>query len=460
MFHYYESITDVKGNALTGYYVGVVTPDPLNTTGGTDATIYADDAGTPIISASGVTNRAKVDPDGNVSFFVPTGDYHLDVYAPDAATKIKRILDIPMESGQPGISATITIGTTTTLSAGSSATVTNSGSASAAILNFGIPMGATGSGTSFAWGAATGTLSNQTDLQNALNLLAPIASPSFTGTPLAPTPVFGDNSTKIATTAFVQANAATLSSPAFTGTPTSTTAAQDTNTVQIATCAFVLGQANSTNSVIAMNGAQNAGTSVRYARADHVHPTDTSLAPLASPALTGAPTAPTATAGTNTNQIATTAFVATAIGAVSDPWKVTKLTSDVNTASATLVTTGLTVAGSNFVANSYYEFEGVVTITGPGNGDVKIGIVWPSGVTGSASIVASTGASSAAIVTGNQTATLLSGAIGQGIAGPAVIRGQFYTGSLAATGNLDIQFEAVAGTVTCGKGSLLRYRAL
>ena len=32
-------------------------------------------------------------------------------------------------------------------------------------------------------------------------------------------------------------------------------------------------------------------------------------APLASPALTGTPTAPTAAAGTNTTQIATTAFV-------------------------------------------------------------------------------------------------------------------------------------------------------
>jgi len=44
--------------------------------------------------------------------------------------------------------------------------------------------------------------------------------------------------------------------------------------------------------------------------------TDLALkAPLASPALTGTPTAPTATAGTNTTQIATTAFVT---GAVSD----------------------------------------------------------------------------------------------------------------------------------------------
>lgn len=39
-------------------------------------------------------------------------------------------------------------------------------------------------------------------------------------------------------------------------------------------------------------------------------------APLASPALTGTPTAPTAAPGTNTTQIATTEFVTTSIGAI------------------------------------------------------------------------------------------------------------------------------------------------
>jgi len=63
----------------------------------------------------------------------------------------------------------------------------------------------------------------------------------------------------------------------------------------------------------AMDGTAAAGTGTTWARADHVHPTDTSRAPLASPALTGTPTAPTAAAGTNTTQIATTAFVADAI---------------------------------------------------------------------------------------------------------------------------------------------------
>ena len=39
-------------------------------------------------------------------------------------------------------------------------------------------------------------------------------------------------------------------------------------------------------------------------------------APLASPALTGTPTAPTATANTNNTQVATTAYVDTAVGAI------------------------------------------------------------------------------------------------------------------------------------------------
>lgn len=64
-----------------------------------------------------------------------------------------------------------------------------------------------------------------------------------------------------------------------------------------------------------MDGTASRGTSNRWARADHVHPKDTSKANLASPTFTGTPKAPTATAGTNTTQIATTAFVTQAIAA-------------------------------------------------------------------------------------------------------------------------------------------------
>lgn len=64
-----------------------------------------------------------------------------------------------------------------------------------------------------------------------------------------------------------------------------------------------------------MDGTAAVGTSTSFARADHVHPTDTSRAPLASPALTGTPTAPNADAATSTTQIATTKFVHDAIAA-------------------------------------------------------------------------------------------------------------------------------------------------
>jgi|SRR5215469_799026 len=44
--------------------------------------------------------------------------------------------------GPPGSAATIAVGTTSTLNPGVAATVTNSGSSSAAVFNFGIPAGA------------------------------------------------------------------------------------------------------------------------------------------------------------------------------------------------------------------------------------------------------------------------------------------------------------------------------
>jgi hypothetical protein len=147
-------------------------------------------------------------------------------------------------------------------------------------------------------------------------VLAAVAGPTFTGAPAAPTAAATTNTTQIATTAFVQgeiAAKAPLASPTFTGAPLSTTAAADTNTTQIATTAYVLGQFNTTAGTITMNGTQAAGTSTKAAKADHVHASDTSRAPLASPTFTGVPAAPTAAAATNTTQLATTAFVTAAV---------------------------------------------------------------------------------------------------------------------------------------------------
>lgn len=63
----------------------------------------------------------------------------------------------------------------------------------------------TGKPSTFAPSAHTHPTSEVTGLDSALALKAPLASPALTGTPTAPTQTAGNNSTRIATTAFVQA---------------------------------------------------------------------------------------------------------------------------------------------------------------------------------------------------------------------------------------------------------------
>ena len=76
---------------------------------------------------------------------------------------------------------------------------------------------------------------------------APLASPNFTGIPLAPTANAGTNTTQLATTAFVQG---ILSGPTFTGVPAAPTASAGTNTTQIATTAFVQAEGFAKPSVV------------------------------------------------------------------------------------------------------------------------------------------------------------------------------------------------------------------
>lgn len=113
---------------------------------------------------------------------------------------------------------------------------------------------------------------------------APKASPTFTGTPKAPTPAVGNNTTQLATTAFVQAALKAV----INGAP----ATLDT-LKEIAA---------------AINNDPKFSTTINNALA--------LKAPLSSPALTGTPTAPTAAQSVNNTQIATTAFVKSAIAAM------------------------------------------------------------------------------------------------------------------------------------------------
>jgi hypothetical protein len=102
-----------------------------------------------------------------------------------------------------------------------------------------------------------------------------------------------------------------LVSPVFSGAPTVPTAMADDNTGVIANTSWVLGQGGAATPI--MDGSASAGTSTRWSRQDHVHPTDTSRAPLSSPSFTGVPAAPTPSPGDNTTKLATTAFVTAAI---------------------------------------------------------------------------------------------------------------------------------------------------
>lgn len=134
---------------------------------------------------------------------------------------------------------------------------------------------------------------------------APLDSPAFTGTPTAPTPASGgDSSTKIATTQWVQdrgyltglaalAWAAPINNAALTGTPTAPTPAVDTNSTHIATTAYVIAQKATVVPLI--DGTAAIGSSLKWAAENHVHPTDTSRAPLASPSFTGTVVLPTTT---------------------------------------------------------------------------------------------------------------------------------------------------------------------
>lgn len=168
--------------------------------------------------------------------------------------------------------------------------------------------------------ANSAAFANAAVQHQALLLKADITSPDFNGEPLAPNPLVGSNSRQIATTSWVRTYVETevgdatsglggkadRISPTLSGLALAPTAPNITypatpgttsslnirstfaNPTQIATVGFVA-------NVIATMPSQDMSA----------------FAPLASPALTGTPTAPTPAEGDNSTKIATTAFVAT-----------------------------------------------------------------------------------------------------------------------------------------------------
>lgn len=172
---------------------------------------------------------------------------------------------------------------------------------------------------------------------------APLASPTLTGSPVAPTPSTGDNSALIATTAFVKAQnyitsagapvqsvlgrtgavvatagdysvaqvtgAAPLASPALTGSPTAPTPSTGDNSTLISTTAFVKAQSYITSSGAPVQSVHGRTGTVSAQTGDYAVAQVTGAAPLASPTFTGSVVAPTPTTGDNSTLVATTAFV-------------------------------------------------------------------------------------------------------------------------------------------------------
>ena len=99
----------------------------------------------------------------------------------------------------------------------------------------------------------------------------------------------------------VDSTKAPLESPSLTGIPTAPTADVDTSTAQIATTAFVIGQA--ATSTPASIGAATAGTSKRFARADHVHalPSTGVLTPTSLSNVAASSTSGTAASGSSSS---------------------------------------------------------------------------------------------------------------------------------------------------------------
>jgi hypothetical protein len=168
--------------------------------------------------------------------------------------------------------------------------------------------------------SSSNTPASYLTISAAQSTYAPLISPNFSGIPTAPTASAGTNNSQIATTNFVSSNFvsttsagslyltvvsaastyAPIASPTFTGSPTAPTPTTTDNSTKLATTAFVNSFSTTLSNQILTNVS---GTYLTIAAAQSEY------APKVSPNFGGIPTAPTPATGNSSTQLATTQFV-------------------------------------------------------------------------------------------------------------------------------------------------------
>jgi hypothetical protein len=162
-----------------------------------------------------------------------------------------------------------------------------------------------------------------TRAEGAEALLAPKTSPALTGTPTAPTAAALTDDAQIATTAYADSAVAVEKARAMTAEAAAVTTAE--SVAESAAAGYV---------AVETERAEGAETTIANgvtAETTRAEAAEALKAPLASPALTGNPTAPTQAAKDNSTKLSTTAFVDVAVG-------------EEATARATAVTAAITTA--------------------------------------------------------------------------------------------------------------------
>jgi hypothetical protein len=174
--------------------------------------------------------------------------------------------------------------------------------------------------TTYVSGLELGFLDGTTSpVQSQLDAKAPLVSPTFTGTVTLPTGsvtstmiqdgtiVNADinSSAAIALSKLANGTSGQIIVANASGVPTWVSETGDVTISDTGVTAIASG--------VIVDADVNASAAIAQSKISGLATDLAAKAPLASPALTGVPTAPTATAGTNTTQVATTAFVGTAV---------------------------------------------------------------------------------------------------------------------------------------------------